>query len=299
MVEEATKRGYGTGRSLLTSFVNWQRRGLIAYAASKTSRRGGEGLWHERQLWIWLSLLHLRSQGAHLTILANVPIATWMLGVDGVETQQVQKVMAQFWGSPKPPPDLARSRGYRRQVEKAVDWMAAPGATASDRRRYRKTLAQVSGALPEVGVSARVYAAAAAPVLAPSKETTWAQRVAISNVYGLFEARALAMSQMPNLSRPTLETIEFWEWARRMFQRTWSDYSRAQPAMATDPEVGHLYDPPDMSGVGLLTWNGCVTLLSMLGIGLDLLRSGGAAPPGLEAPPNLRWWPSLSRGRRQ
>jgi len=291
MLEEAQRRGYGAGRSLLSTFINWQRRGLIAGATSKASRRGGEGLWHERQLWIWLSLLHLRSQGAHLSVLSNVPVACWMLGMAGVEIDQVQKVFEEFWGSPKRQPDLARSPGRRRQVDKAVEWMAAPNAPPSARRRYRRTLAQASETLPDLGVTARAYADTAAEVLAPGAKPSPAQRAAIDTAYGIMDVRALALSQIGQLTRHTDEVVKFWAWSQRVFQLTWRHYAAVQPALAAQPGVGHMYDAPDLSGLGLLTWNGCVTLLTVLGLGLDLLRSREAVPPGLEAPPELSWWP--------
>jgi hypothetical protein len=291
MLREAESRGYGTGRSLGAAFINWQRRGLIAAAAGKAPRRGGEGLWHERQLWIWLSLLHLRAQGAHLLVLANVPVACWMLGISGVETDQVQKVFAEFWGSPKRLPDLARSPGRRRQVDRAVDWMAAPDASVTARRRYRRALAQASEALPDLGVSAKAYAEAAEGVLAPGGKPMPAQKAAIDTAYGVLSLRALALSQMPKLTRPTDEVVKFWEWSRRAFQLTWRHYATAQPTLATQPLVGHMYDAPDLSGLGLLTENGCITQLTVLGVGLDALRSGEEVPPGLEAPPKLSWWP--------
>jgi len=291
MLHEAESRGYGTGRSLGAAFINWQRRGLIAGAASKAPRRGGEGLWHERQLWIWLSLLHLRAQGAHLLVLANVPVACWMLGTSGVETDQVQKVFAEFWGGPKQLPDLARSPGRRRQANKAVEWMAAPDASVTARRRYRRALAQASEVLPDLGISVKAYAEAAEGVLAPSGKPTPAQKAAIDTAYGVLSLRALALSQMPKLTRPTDEMIKFWEWSRRTFQLTWRYYATVQANLATQPQVGHMYDAPDLSGLGLLTETGCITQLTVLGVGLGELRSGQGVPPGLEAPPKLSWWP--------
>ncbi len=297
MLEEAATRGYGAGRSLVATFINWQRRGLVARATGKAARRGGEGLWHERQLWIWLSLLHLRSQGAHLQLLANVPVGCWMLGVEGVDTDQIQKVMLEFWGKSKPLPDIARSPTYRRQVDRAVDWMAAPGARPRDRQRYRRTLAHASAAMPDLGVSAEAFAQAAAGVIAPGGKPSPAQVGAISSTYGLFETRALAVAQLPKLARPTNEVVRFWEWARRTFQRTWSAYAAAQQQLAAQPGVGHLYDPADATGLELLTWNGCTTILTVLGIGLEVLRSHDQLKSGLEAPPPLSWW-SAARAPR-
>ena len=297
MLREAETRGFGVGRSLLPTFINWQRKGLIAGAKGKARRRGGEGLWHERQLWIWLSLLHLRVQGAHLAVLANVPVASWMLGMTGVETEQVQKVFKEFWGSPKPLPDLARSPARRRQVDKAVDWIASPSAPESARRRYRRTLAQASEILPDLGVEARAYAAAAEDVRAPGAKPSARQSAAIEAAHGVLSLRALALGQMPKLTRSTDEVVKFWEWSRRIFQATWQQYAAVQPTLAAQPEVGHMYDAPELSGLGLLTENGCITQLTVLGVGLDLLRSGRDGPPGLEPPPRLTWWPRNAADR--
>jgi hypothetical protein len=291
MIDEATRRGYGTGRSLRTTFVNWERHGLIAGAITKAPRRGGEGMWHDGQLWIWLSLLHLRAQGAHLRLLANVPVACWLLGSDGVETGQIQRVMLRFWARPQPPPDAARSPGYRRQLDHAVNWMAVPGAKPGDRHRFRRALGQASAAIPDLGISAHAFADAAADVISPGSEPGPAQASAIRDTYGLLETRALAISQLERLARPTPEVTRFWEWAKRTFQRTWSAYANAQPSLATQPGVGHLYNPLDLTGIELLTWNGCVTTLTVLGIGLELLRSGRMVAVGLERPPVLTWWP--------
>jgi len=299
MLREAESRGFGAGRSLLATFINWQRRGLIAGAAGKAPRRGGEGLWQERQLWIWLSLLHLRAQGAHLSLLANVPVACWMLGIPGVETDQILRVFAEFWGSPKRLPDLTRSPGRRRQLDKAVDWIAAPNARVGAKRRYRRTLARASEVLPELGVSANAYADAAADVLTTSGKPSGVQRAAIDGAYGVLSLRALALGQMPKLTRATDEVLRFWEWGRRAFQMTWRHYAAVQPALATHPEVGHMYNAPDLSGLGLLTENGCITQLTVLGVGLDLLRSGHEAPPSLEKPPKLSWWPTPTTARNR
>jgi hypothetical protein len=95
---------------------------------------------------------------------------------------------------------------------------------------------------------------------------------------------------MRKLTRSTDEVIEFWEWSRRTFQATWRHYAAVQPILATQPEVGHLYDAADLSGLGLLTENGCITQLTVLGVGLDLLGSDREVAPGLEPPPRLSWW---------
>src|SRR4029077_12975144 len=98
--------------------------------------------------------------------------------------EQVQKVFAEFWGRPKHLPDLARSPGRRRQVDRAVDWIATPNSPVSARRRYRRILAQASEILPELGVSAKAYAVAASEVLAPTGKPTAVQRSAIDTAYG-------------------------------------------------------------------------------------------------------------------
>ena len=298
ILQEAQDRGFGTGRSLLRTFINWQRKGLVGRAVARAPRRGGEGLWHERQLWIWLSLLHLRKQGAHLSVLANIPVACWMLGMDGVEIDQVQKVFVEFWGKPPGLPDLERSKVRRGQVDAAVDWMAVPEAPARARRQFRKTLAQASENLPHLGVSEEAYRAAAGAVLAPSGHPTEAQQLAIENAYGVMAIRALALSQLHQLTRHTPEVARFWEWGRRFFQATWQHYATVlQPTLAAQEGVGHLYTAPDLSGLGLLTEQGCLTQLTVLGAGLDMLRSKRFPPPGQESPPGLSWWPPQQNGR--
>jgi hypothetical protein len=285
MVAEAQARRYGTNRSLVRTFINWQRQGLLGNAVTKTSRRGGEGLWQDRQIWIWLSLLHLREQGAHLRVLANVPVGCWMLGMDGVELDQIQRAFRTFWANPRPLPSLERSPGRRRQVDAAVEYMAVPGATVGARRRLRRILVLMSEHLPELGVSGTQFQQAAQPVLVPVGHPTEKQRQALEDAYGVMSIRALALSHLVSLARHTEEVIAFWEWSRRFFQATSDRYASIQPHLATQSDIGHLYKAQEVPR--FLTEQACLTQLTVIGAGLDMLRTGRTPPPGFEGPPKL------------
>jgi hypothetical protein len=64
-------------------------------------------------------------------------VGCWMLGIDGVELDQIQRVFKTFWANPHPLPSLEGSPGRRRQIDAAVEYMAAPGASVGARRRLR------------------------------------------------------------------------------------------------------------------------------------------------------------------
>jgi hypothetical protein len=286
MLAEAEARSYGTHRNLERDFINWQRCGLMGMAVAKAPRRGGEGLWTDRQLWIWLSLLHLREQGAHLRLLANVPVGSWMVGMDGIDIAQIQRVLASFWSEVPAAPSAERSPAYRSTLDRVVERLSAPGAQARARRQLRREFARIGDELQAIRDRSRSFVTAVEGVLSPQGKPTPHQSRVARDALDVMAMRALAVQHIDRLARSTNEAREFWAWTQRFFLATAAHFQITQPELASHEGVGHVYNPIELQS--FLAYEACTTLLLIVGIGIDCLWRG-SMPNGLEAPPPLSW----------
>jgi hypothetical protein len=85
----------------------------------------------------------------------------------------------------------------------------------------------------------------------------------------MVEGRFAAMSRLGTLDDETFK------WARHLYAATRAGYALAQPALAKDPELGHIAEVPILDN---LANNACLDLLTI--IGFVLLSTRPDAPQG-------------------
>ena len=127
--------------------------------------------------------------------------------------------------------------------------------------------------------------------MVPTGHPTEKQRRALEDTYGVISIRALALGHLVRLTRHTEEVVAFWEWSRRFFQTTSDSYARIQPHLAAQDDIGHLYNPRELPR--FLAEQACLTQLTVIGAGLDMLRTGRRPLPGFEGPPKLSFVKTL------
>jgi hypothetical protein len=160
-MERAAEEAGIEGVNFKRRFVEYQGFGLLGKPIAKAPRRGGEGLWHPDQLPLFLEVLRRREQEKlRIPTIANIPIALWRMGVEGVTTEQVQKAMSYWAGYLPGAPSGSGQLGYdrrtggskaagrprgdralrRQAIDRAVSWLAAPDAPETAKRELRNLL---------------------------------------------------------------------------------------------------------------------------------------------------------------
>jgi len=168
----------------------------------------------------------------------------------------------------------------RKAVERAVGWLAAPGASESAKRELRNLLEIIN----DTGEpsSPDTWARASLGVIAPGGNPSALQKQAATALHRGLSLQVLAIRHLDVLCDPS--TMPLWEWARVVDQKHRAEYVADQAVMAADPDVGHLYSRPLVAEI---IQQGCFGLLTMLGIGLGVVwgEYGMRSPPGDEPPP--------------
>jgi hypothetical protein len=278
MIKAAVLAQFGSERQLTKTFTNWQGIGLLGMQTRKSSRRGGEGHWHPRQLEIWLWLLQNRASGVRLVTLSNAPVGLWLLGADGIDLRQAQRAFG-WWANRmiKAPlgDDSLRGRSTEVQVERL--------AGGHDNPRARQRLRRNFELLSDDAISPETFAKSVLDVMTPGREATAAQRWVAQSTYRLLSLRFRALSHIELLVSDTPEVRAFWEWARRMVQASWKDYGQTWLQMHAHPEIGYLFERPETAE---FVNGGCPALLSLFGIGIE--RQGiSERSTQVEEPPPL------------
>jgi hypothetical protein len=302
IVSAAVAEGLGSAETLGRRFSEYQGLGLVGKSTTRTARKGGEGLWHPAQLGLFVELLHMRErERLRIPTLANLPVAWWRLGTEGIETTQTQRAFRNWGGaltgSPSDIGQPGRRRGggsrserrptgdrsLRRQaVDAQVDVLTEPGANATTRRALRDLIELIndSGQTP----SRETFVSTMSRALAGDAKPTPAQKEAALNQYKGIAVQLLVVRHLDLVCED--DSAPLWEWARRIDQAGWEDYVRQQQTMADDPEVGHLYVRPLATDI---VQQACRGFMAILGIGLatQWRLYDFANPPGHEPPPKL------------
>jgi hypothetical protein len=284
MVTAAADAGYGDKRELARTFVSWQQLGLLGRMSARAERRGGEGLWHPQQRELWLGLLRNRLvAGVRTQTLANLPVGLWLLGTDGIETEQAQKAFS-YWASylgAESRPTGERSLRHR-AIEERVNQMATPGASEKSKRELRRLLEIINDLAPSPSVSPDTFMQTTLGVMVPEETPTRAHRFIADTNHGAIRLQLIAGRHLDLLGASTPEVLEFWEWSRKLDAEGRDMYLQGQPEMAT-----HRFYRADLEG-----WinQACTMLMTVFGIGLGhLLGELGSWPKdaGVEPPPKL------------
>lgn len=117
LVAQAHAAGHETSERLVK---DWVRKGLLD-RASERGRGYGRGFdrsWPPEQRDLFLVLLERRAAGAGVRLLANVPVARWLLG-EGIPTRQVRRALS-TWAMPSGVPSIKAARTVARDLTR---WM--------------------------------------------------------------------------------------------------------------------------------------------------------------------------------
>jgi hypothetical protein len=288
MIEAAREAGLGQDLNLDRVFVDWQSIGLLGRPDTRAPRRGGEGLWHPNQLYLWLNLLHFRTRlKRRVPTLANLPVAAWRLSEEGVATEQAQRAY-RFWDSmldntQRPKGD----RSLRRQaIDERIEWIAAADAPRTAKLRLRELIERINDTAPKITVSPDTLASAVLGVLAPGRDPTDIEKMFARSNYDAVHLQAIAHRYRHHLLASTSATLKFWEWARRLDQIEMKQELALRPRLAQDPNVGRFYQPFTADE---FTTGSCMRMMTIFGIGLRrLLDASSYWPEASEEPPPLR-----------
>lgn len=256
MVGKAEAAGYAENRNLGRLFIDWQQRGLLGKAVTKTARQGGEGLWPDGQGDLWLALLRDRiDDGVSIETMANRPVASWLLGNPAITTGQAQ-LAALGWAriirSAKPAgPRSARKRA----IDARVDRVCAPGTSTAAKRELRAFLEAVNdGVRPSPSRINEVFADVADAVVA-------------RNYDAALVAQLNALEHFDELAASTPGVAGFWRWARGFWPET--------------------LPPGGLLPVADFLDFACTRLITVLGVGIALAGGVVAVPEGHPIPPEL------------
>jgi hypothetical protein len=276
MVDEAADRGYGETKPLRATFLNWQKSGLLGRAQRKAARRGGEGIWHEAQRRLWLSHLRQRAAGVRVTTLANLPVALWLMGEEGIELAQARRAF-EYWvrsvalteRHAGDRPSGARSL-RRRGLEVNVDRIATATTSRAARRRLIDLLERLLDAAPDFSVDGGEFNEAVRDVIDPHRTQRDDRPGAI--LYQL-SLQFLALANLEELVAETSGSNEWWHWAREHTQAGIDVGRRSELGASDGFEL-----PAYLNGA-------CSYVLLLFGGGVEARRSGTihgpmTAPPG-------------------
>jgi hypothetical protein len=289
MVAAAVGAGYGDKRELARTFVSWQQLGLMGKMTARAERRGGEGLWHPTQRDLWLGLLSNRLvAGVRTQTLANFPVGGWLLGMEGIETEQAQKAFS-YWASylSAPTRPTGERSLRRRAIEERVDQMADPTASETSKRELRHLLEIINDLASYHSMSPDTFLRAALGVMVPQGTPSKAHRFIANMSHGSMKLQLIAGRHLALLDGTAAGVLDFWEWSRKLDAEGRGLYLQGQPAMAAHPEIGRFYRPFELE-----PWinQSCLMLLTVFGIGIGhLLDELGPWPKdaGVEPPPKL------------
>ena len=108
MIENAEREGLGDPTRLRRSFSQFRKYGLIGGYVEKSSRKGGEGLWHPIQFDLFFCYLRnikesgTRPGGAYrgdlLHKMASIPVGAWLFKEPGITINQAKMCLNFQWG---------------------------------------------------------------------------------------------------------------------------------------------------------------------------------------------------------
>jgi hypothetical protein len=300
MFQLADEHGLGEGRALPASFVEFQQQGLLGQANGRTSRRGGEGLWHDRQASLWLDLLIGRAHGVRTVRLLNLPVYLWLISEPGVELAQAQRAWFNFAsGYDREGHDAAKGVNDRRSQRRP------PTGTRSERQRVRNKQADLLGGNDRSLTARRKYREMWEMVddsylSPPSKETLFEASRSLwpdadeaeldrytESEHFRIECRGLAVRHRHYLTSRAERIDEFWDWSRALTVEVWRQARLVAPTLDTDSIASRLLHANNSPTAFMAS--ACNQLIDSLGYGLGYQNrkwKGDALSLGPE-PPNL------------
>jgi hypothetical protein len=291
MIDQAIRQNLGSARSLAHTFGNFQKRGLIGHASTKTSRRGGEGLWHPIQGALWIGTLTHRRQGVRLTTLANLPVGVWLLGVPGIDTQQAQRAFG-FWAGWSNAPKSSDIRLgvkdpralYQRAITARIDELASPAATSANKRQLRRLFEEILDTHPEIRIPQRQLVDSLRNVVLPTRSSDNVE-AHLTGTANRFYIQASATKVLTTLLLVRPDVLAFWEWARRFVHAHDAQYDALVERVGDDPDLSRFYGPMELAP---FLNTACSHVQTVMGIGVEILKRGRDSSD-FEPPPAVEW----------
>jgi hypothetical protein len=228
---------------------DWIAKGLLDQPRLRTLRRGSDKAEHSAtQRRLLLLLLDKRQQVAHLSALAQVPLAMWLWWDGYVPTRQAQRAWTTWVGRGRRSQEVARE-GALGLLEEVGHQMATPTARArfvrvitelgNGKALTVRGRAELLDAVRDVVEPDTVFAASGlVRALGPAQTP-----MTVETVVGLVEAFSIALGR-------TLEgTVDgaLLERARAVYRTSTADYLAQRGGLATEAgQLAHLFREPTL-----------------------------------------------------
>jgi hypothetical protein len=263
---QAQAAGYDVSPRLIT---DWTELGLLdsprRAGRGKGQGRGNRlGVWSENQLNLLLTLLDKRRQGVHINSLCNIPVWLWLYcGDDYASLDQVKRAL-DTWSDANKTVVNHKARAVAKEM---VDSFSHPKAAAEDRKKFAKLVARMAteGRVPDdelVTVMRRV--------IDPDPDGDGLVPTPIGKINMPSDYVELIKLRLRVLENVRGLPDGLYEWARFHHLTWFTQYVRQQPQMSADRRFGQLFKTP---GVEEMMNHACIQLVSVLGMGLDLLNT--------------------------
>jgi hypothetical protein len=268
LVRITGSEGFGASARLID---DWVAKGLLDRPTKRGlgRGRGTVATWPENQLRLLRVLLQKRREVMRVTTLCNIPVLLWLLWGDPyAPLRQVRRALM-TWCSAYRRGSWTPAQQTARNVLRTFDH---PHARKADRDRLVEVLAEsaVRGTVDRTRLLD-----AFKNVFDPHNEGREIGpanlRVTPEGYLTLLEARLAGIQALPKLED------EIFRLARDVFRQNLAAYTKDQPFLAADPDVGHMFEAPVLER---LANEACLTLLTTIGA---LVRAGQRGFPNIPA----------------
>jgi hypothetical protein len=257
LIARARAEGFDPSTSLVD---DWVERGLLD-SPRRRGRGRGKGvaaLWPEEQAQLFTLLLSKRKETGSKSLepLYNIPVSLWLLwGDQFASTSQVRRALRE-WLSTKGQIALRRAKELARQTIRQLDH---PEADQTVREyAFEELIAAMRGKADLVHLRD-----ALGWLFDPNEEGRAIgppEATMTSDGYvSLIEARLIAWRDLESVSDEQLGI------SRLGYRTSITDYQRAQPTLAKDQELGHLFEELTLEA---MVNRVCLDFLTHIGLGL-------------------------------
>lgn len=247
-LSELARRGY---RRTARWHEEWIGLGLL----DRGVRHGREkATWPQEQMELAASLLRHVQKGAHLPSLSNIVVCIWLWWGDGyVPCRQVPRALKTWLDGEQEPAEKhvrasaselvekikhPKGRGKRRLVRALVDLTYKPQA---DQEQLRELFDDVFD--PDRTGKVRGPAGA---------------EISSDLYFGMVKTRIEGRAQLRSFTQAEYRA------ARDLYRWSRTEYAKAQPNYARDPDLGRLYEVPDLNEVANSACSDLFTCLALL-----------------------------------
>jgi hypothetical protein len=284
ILKEANCLGYGKISRLRSTFIGYQKIGLLGNYVEKEPRQGGAGLWHPSQGYLFNLYLRLRKeQKGDTNSMANIPVGFWLLELAlgkwiPISIEQTQKAfeyatkdLAKRWiGHVSPVEQSKTSSKIRRSIQETNRAFASRGRkvkTHNDREVFER-FSQLDFKQAQPGVSLHEFLTSG---LAFKETKPEYQDMLKQAAYHEVQNRLIALKYREELLLP--DTRPFWYWARQHWldAMEWGSQRQLQYKSITSIEM-----MPE--SVNTILEKSIIYLLGQFGWGIKQIQTGRSIP---------------------